>query len=73
MSLPLRAILLTICPASFRDGPEDQTRNLEIPGSLALLAPRNDGGARYRTSAQLLISDDQVFSICLTTESGIGM
>src|SRR5216684_585291 len=27
---------------SFRDGPKDQTRNLEIPGSLALLAPRND-------------------------------
>jgi hypothetical protein len=27
---------------SFRDGPQDQTRNLEIPGSLALLAPRND-------------------------------
>src|SRR5450631_4890577 len=30
-------------PLSFRDGPEDQTRNLEIPGSLASLAPRNDG------------------------------
>src|SRR5579872_4288486 len=28
---------------SFRDGPKDQTRNLEIPGSLASLAPRNDG------------------------------
>ena len=27
---------------SFRDGPKDQTRNLEIPGSLASLAPRND-------------------------------
>ena len=27
---------------SFRDGPKDQTRNLEIPGSLAALAPRND-------------------------------
>src|ERR1019366_1669248 len=26
---------------SFRDGPEDQTRNLEIPGSLVSLAPRN--------------------------------
>src|SRR6478736_6806963 len=28
--------------SSFRDGPQDQTRNLEIPGSLALLASRND-------------------------------
>jgi hypothetical protein len=28
---------------SFRDGPKDQARNLEIPGSLAPLAPRNDG------------------------------
>src|SRR5579872_1484663 len=27
---------------SFRDGPKDQTRNLEIPGSLVSLAPRND-------------------------------
>jgi len=27
---------------SFRDGPKDRTRNLEIPGSLVLLAPRND-------------------------------
>jgi hypothetical protein len=26
-----------------RDGPMDQTRNLEIPGSLASFAPRNDG------------------------------
>jgi hypothetical protein len=26
----------------FQDGPKDQTRNLEIRGSLALLAPRND-------------------------------
>src|SRR5579872_3902641 len=28
---------------SFRDGPKDQTRNLEVPGSLVSLAPRNDG------------------------------
>jgi hypothetical protein len=28
--------------SSFRDGPKDQTRNLEIPGS-RLRAPRNDG------------------------------
>src|SRR3984957_15524746 len=27
---------------SFRDGPKDQTRNPEIPGSLVSLAPRND-------------------------------
>ena len=27
---------------SFRDGPQDRTRNLEIPGSLVSLAPRND-------------------------------
>jgi hypothetical protein len=31
--------------SSFRDGPKDQTRKLEIPGSLAKeLAPRNDEG-----------------------------
>jgi len=24
---------------SFRDGPEDQTRNLEIPGSMLCIAP----------------------------------
>src|ERR1700730_16500696 len=28
---------------SFRDGPKEQTRNLEIPGSLVSRAPRNDG------------------------------
>jgi len=28
--------------ASFRDGPKDQTRNLEIPG-ITLRVPRNDG------------------------------
>src|SRR6185437_14500212 len=38
-----RALLWANCPASFRDGPKDQTRNLEIPGSLVSLAPRNDG------------------------------
>src|SRR6185437_2217467 len=37
-----RALLWANCPASFRDGPKDQTRNLEIPGSLVTLAPRND-------------------------------
>jgi hypothetical protein len=25
--------------ASFRDGPKDQTRNLEIPGSMLRIAP----------------------------------
>src|SRR5664279_207355 len=30
---------------SFRDGPKDQTRNLEIPGSLTAFAPRNDSSA----------------------------
>ena len=36
--------------SSFRDGPEDQTRNLEIPGSLVSVAPRNDGGGRLYVS-----------------------
>jgi len=26
-------------PSSFRDGPKDQTRNLEIPGSMLRIAP----------------------------------
>ena len=26
-------------PPSFRDGPKDQTRNLEIPGSMLCIAP----------------------------------
>ena len=26
-------------PMSFRDGPKDQTRNLEIPGSMLRIAP----------------------------------
>jgi hypothetical protein len=26
-------------PLSFRDGPKDQTRNLEIPGSMLRIAP----------------------------------
>ena len=57
-----------------------QTRNpyslswLWIPGSLVSLAPRND---RLRVFSlkhtQLLMSADQVFSISLTTGSGIGM
>ena len=45
--------------------------NLGIPGSLVSLAPGMTG--RERSPGQLLISDDQVFSICFTTESGIGM
>ena len=28
-----------IYPPSFRDGPKDQTRNLEIPGSMLRIAP----------------------------------
>jgi hypothetical protein len=32
---------------------EAQTRNLEIPGSLALLAPRNDGISVYPVIASL--------------------
>jgi len=32
----LRAKLLA---SSFRDGPKDQTRNLEIPGSMLRIAP----------------------------------
>jgi len=43
-----------------------QTRNLEIPGSMLSHRPG-------MTSVQLLMSDDQVFSIILTTASGIGM
>jgi hypothetical protein len=26
-------------PLSFREGPQDQTRNLEIPGSMLRIAP----------------------------------
>src|SRR6202051_2778574 len=40
--------------SSFRDGPKDQTRNLEIPGSLATLAPRNDG----KSSQHLAVLDE---------------
>ena len=29
----------SIHPLSFRDGPKDQTRNLEIPGSMLRIAP----------------------------------
>src|SRR5260370_13124903 len=38
---------------SFRDGPQDQTRNLEIPGSLVSLAPRNDVGCIFRHTLNL--------------------
>jgi hypothetical protein len=30
---------LTAFSPSFRDGPKDQTRNLEIPGSMLRIAP----------------------------------
>ena len=30
---------VTIGETSFRDGPKDQTRNLEIPGSMLRIAP----------------------------------
>ncbi len=32
-------VLSVISPPSFRDGPKDQTRNLEIPGSMLRIAP----------------------------------
>jgi hypothetical protein len=38
---------------SFRDGPKDQARNLEIPGSLASLTPRNDGIGDARAQPNL--------------------
>ena len=31
--------MTTNSPPSFRDGPKDQTRNLEIPGSMLRIAP----------------------------------
>jgi hypothetical protein len=33
------ADVLDIYPPSFRDGPKDQTRNLEFPGSTLRIAP----------------------------------
>jgi hypothetical protein len=30
---------MLLCKPSFRDGPKDQTRNLEIPGSMLCIAP----------------------------------
>jgi hypothetical protein len=30
---------MPLSPPSFRDGPKDQTRNLEIPGSMLCIAP----------------------------------
>jgi hypothetical protein len=30
---------MTSFTSSFRDGPKDQTRNLEIPGSMLRIAP----------------------------------
>jgi hypothetical protein len=36
--------------------PEAQARNLEIPGSLALLAPRNDGKLLFRPSIGVIVS-----------------
>jgi hypothetical protein len=37
------AVLFQRFLLSFRGDAKHRTRNLEIPGSLALLAPRNDG------------------------------
>jgi hypothetical protein len=59
------------CRSSFRDtplgvGPESILTMVVMDSGLALRAPRND-------KTQLLMSADQVFSICLTTEAGIGM
>jgi hypothetical protein len=34
-----RLIEPPFCFESFRDGPKDQTRNLEIPGSMLRIAP----------------------------------
>jgi hypothetical protein len=75
----------TICPA--RSGKFNRAREVrgpmgdtpngpgisKAPGSLASLAPRKYGARASRRCNQLLISDDHVFSICFTTESGIGM
>src|SRR5438034_10461290 len=47
--------------SSFRDGPKDQTRNLEIPGSLVSLSPRNDGCSSTRADQrQGFIAFEQV-------------
>jgi hypothetical protein len=34
-----RELPLELLELSFRDGPKDQTRNLEIPGSMLRIAP----------------------------------
>ena len=49
VSLPRLAqqVILARYALSFRDGPKDQTRNLEIPGS-RFRAPRNDESTRDR-------------------------
>jgi enamine deaminase RidA (YjgF/YER057c/UK114 family) len=41
--------------SSFRDGPQDQTRNLEIPGSLVSLAPRNDAEKTLENQFMLIL------------------
>src|SRR3982074_3402795 len=43
MARPVKGVFMEVIlqAASFRDGPKDQTRNLEIPGSLVSLAPWN--------------------------------
>jgi hypothetical protein len=42
MTLEMPGLVPGICflnTPSFRDGPKDQTRNLEIPGSMLCIAP----------------------------------
>jgi hypothetical protein len=41
---------------SFRDGPKDQTRNLEVPGSMLCIAPER------RPSSFPIISVDAIFT-----------
>jgi hypothetical protein len=36
---PSRSMTASLSPPSFRDGPKDQTRNLEIRGSMLRIAP----------------------------------
>jgi hypothetical protein len=37
--MAFRLSLLLVVAASFRDGPKDQTRNLDIPDSMLRIAP----------------------------------
>jgi hypothetical protein len=57
--------------SSFRDGPKDQTGNLEIPGSRVSLAPWNDGLQRV-AAGQLGADASEQFDRALLIALGLG-